>query len=363
MADVSQVKINNVTYNIKDTTARTTANGKVSKSGDTMTDNLTIAAATEPLVITKNTSATLGNIPAQKKYFGGIGMKDSANVTSGWVESSYDVNGDSIMKINTRNVVGGAGVDNVLDIVVKSDGTRVIRPSHPAAWRAGIGAVNIAGDTMTGDLLILSDSEKRFYVKRSDLTIGTAPASDTYVGTFSTRDSQNRDFGFVSWLYNTSRRTDAMFVSRNYVSGSNVDNAVHLYVNNDGTKSVALTDPAAWRSALGIADSGTLSYTNATKFSGTIYYRKVGNELTVWTDSSNVKLASALSSASVTLGQLPSGYRPSKQAYYWAGNATHHGVITIDTSGNMTFWKDTNLASFASTEALCFCVYAFTSNS
>lgn len=43
MADLSSIKLpNNETYNIKDATARTDITGKVSKSGDTMTGNLTV---------------------------------------------------------------------------------------------------------------------------------------------------------------------------------------------------------------------------------------------------------------------------------------------------------------------------------
>lgn len=59
-------------------------------------------------------------------------------------------------------------------------------------------------------------------------------------------------------------------------------------------------------------DSGWLEYTNSTMFTGTIYYRKIGN--IVYIESSWINLKTALSAGSyVNLASgkaLSSGYRP-----------------------------------------------------
>ena len=91
-------------------------------------------------------------------------------------------------------------------------------------------------------------------------------------------------------------------------------------------------------------DSGLLSYTNSSKFSGTIYYRRVGNLVTV--QGNNLKLASTLSGGSFeTLGSnVLAAFPPVNQVNVPAGNSARFGQLRISASssspGTIYFFTD-----------------------
>ena len=84
------------------------------------------------------------------------------------------------------------------------------------------------------------------------------------------------------------------------------------------------------KTVLGIADSGWKSITNASVFSGTIYYRKIGNIGIV--NCNSLVLASALANnGNRTLCTIPSGYRPKYAASgalgIWSGAVLSYPII------------------------------------
>ena len=126
------------------------------------------------------------------------------------------------------------------------------------------GKVNKSGDTMTGDLTIRTDSA-HILAQLTDVTVGTAPSANTG-GYIDFSDSTgDQTIGRYSATYGANKSSYATMMTRNRVSGSNVDNYVRLRVGSDGSRTVEIPDAAPWISALGI---GTVKTgTNATSLS------------------------------------------------------------------------------------------------
>lgn len=206
------------------------------------------------------------------------------------------------------------------------------------------GKVNKSGDTMTGNLTIKSSN------------IDTEATSiDSYTTSeFSIRDKNNK---YVSYLISgqaTNGNINTALAARKIVNSANVDNSLTLRVNTDGTKSVAVSDPDAWRNGLGAqngiwpislggtggTDSGRKSLSNSSVYSGMIYYRKIGVFVYLYLDGVQVK--TDISASTIRdLATLPEGYRPTHPSgaslFGFAGNAGNPGIISITTSGVISF--------------------------
>ena len=130
----------------------------VKKAGDTMTGNLTINKTTNPALYLKNTdmdthtTATLAEAEYSTIYFID---NNSSNNLSAYIQNQQNTSGDSILTVSARRrkADDSANVNNAITLTSKSDGTLAVSVSTPAGWRSAIGAVNKAGDTMTGNLL------------------------------------------------------------------------------------------------------------------------------------------------------------------------------------------------------------------
>lgn len=116
-----------------------------------------------------------------------------------------------------------------------------------------------SGDTMIGSLNIMA----------TDITIGDVPASST---TFSVNrlnfvDSNGVRIGYITPFY---RNTDVVgfdiSVTR-VINGANAFNSYKIELAAGGGNTIKLTDPGAWRDALGLSGLGT--WTDVTPSAGT----------------------------------------------------------------------------------------------
>jgi len=104
---------------------------------------------------------------------------------------------------------------------------------------------------MTGDLTI-NKSAPAISLRDSRYTVGTAPSSAIWGPRYYTKDSANTTVAYFGGIAATDNRTGVQLETVRTVSGSSVFNGLAMYINASGTRSVALSAPDAWRSALGM---------------------------------------------------------------------------------------------------------------
>ena len=137
--------------------------GAVSKSGDTITGDLTITkASATPHVYLKNESmdTTAASI-AQTKY-SGVYMYDKNNIFSGYVESQQNPDGSvqTNMYARRRNTDNTANVQNGLSLNIKQDGTKAVY-LDPDPWLAALQApkVTSSSPTLTTGLFVSAGTQ------------------------------------------------------------------------------------------------------------------------------------------------------------------------------------------------------------
>ena len=79
-------------------------------------------------------------------------------------------------------------------------------------------------------------------------------------------DKEGRYYAWVTGEANTNGSTNVRITARNFGTGANVDNTLNLYVANDGTRSIGVSDSSIWRSALGLGTTpvGTILWSGKT---------------------------------------------------------------------------------------------------
>lgn len=167
--------------------------GAVNIDGDTMTGNLIVSHGGSPKVIVKNTDmdTTADSLTATEEAY--FAVFDKNNKYATWIGTSESTAGLVNASFSARRVVSGSNVNNSLSLRVAKDGTRSVVVSDAAVWRTALGAVNIAGDTMTGQLKIEQDSGDTYlYAKRTDTSVQAGMG----VGSGGT------NHGVYSWGYN-----------------------------------------------------------------------------------------------------------------------------------------------------------------
>lgn len=123
--------------------------------------------------------------------------------------------------------------------------------------------VSKSGDTMSGNLT-MHNSSPGAYAKNSEVDITNATYSQTTnsIG-FRCTDKNGWNTAIFTDRFLASGATGVWISGWKRINGANVNNTMSLYVNPDGTKTVAFSDPGAWRSALGFGTSGALPITIA----------------------------------------------------------------------------------------------------
>lgn len=116
-----------------------------------------------------------------------------------------------------------------------------------------------AGDTMTGGLSINVAGTPTLHTKNTNAD--TSLATDTAARYWSTYHKDKNDKLIAYWesAFATNGSATTSFRARRQVSGANSDNGVSFTIAANGTKSVALSAPAAWRTALGLGGMATVA--------------------------------------------------------------------------------------------------------
>lgn len=121
---------------------------KVSKSGDTMTGDLATPKVT---LIAPNVDWSTA--PSSNKHDDVIFVTDKYGDSAGIMRLNQTTTNDEGLEFGARRIIGANTKFNTLHLNIAPDGTRSVTVSDSDAWCTGIGAVNKAGDTMTGALV------------------------------------------------------------------------------------------------------------------------------------------------------------------------------------------------------------------
>lgn len=205
-------------------------------------------------IIVNDSEGTVGVTPSSQISGHGFFIKDSTGVNLGWLRSRYYTNGNTGLYLETTRKVNGTSVYHSLRLSLDASGNAVVGiagTGAAASWRAAIDAVNKAGDTMTG-ALVMNNAD--IDVRSSSLTVGSTPSANTYGRQIFLRDSAGTTIGYLQPWINTSGNIYVNLNAYRYVNGTNVYNGITLGVNSSGTRLVSVSDPAAWRTALNLDD-------------------------------------------------------------------------------------------------------------
>lgn len=159
--------------------------------------------------------------------------------------------------------LAGAGMLTAGDrvIVMKHSGTCVVLGKIGVPGTSGDDKVSKSGDTMTGDL-IMDDSNVS--IDDPEVTLGTRPAANHWTKQFRIRDALGNVIAKVRAVCGANGLAGIQLYGHNRVNGADRNNYLGLYMKDDGTATVEMNQPAAWRAALGLGDtSGTLPITVA----------------------------------------------------------------------------------------------------
>ena len=152
-------------------------------------------------------------------------------------------------------------VQNNLELRVNKDGTRSVYVSDKSAWLTGIGAaaashthdyLPTSGGIVTGNIQITGS---QFIAKSNNITSRTAVTSGTN-GNSSYRffDSGGTELGMINARFIKGGVQGVQMYTTRKVETIDKYNALALYLDASGNPTVTVTDPLAWRNALGIND-------------------------------------------------------------------------------------------------------------
>ena len=125
------------------------------------------------------------------------------------------------------------------------------------------GKVNKAGDTMTGNLTISNSLLGSYILKNNSYTINTS--SNNGVSSFSGNNFEMQDSAstistkFGNYLSSDGSVEAIISAHNKKTDGTAISNSLEIKIAKDGTKSYAVSDPAAFRSAIGAGQANTIA--------------------------------------------------------------------------------------------------------
>ena len=174
----------------------------------------------------------------------------------------------------TKTLTGDSGTDSITlaDLgdsafdfkVVFYDGTSYFTAYPSVASNVRLVTIDTSGNVeVSGNIRTAGDIAT---VNHHFDNPATSHSGDSYLA-WSVRDPNYKATMFMQAAEYANGMNSATFAARKEVNGSNVDNVLKLNVTNNGTRTVSVSDAAAWRSALelGTTAPGTILW------SGTLY--------------------------------------------------------------------------------------------
>lgn len=290
-------------------------------------------------------------------------------------------------QFEVARTIGNTRYINNVRLFIGPTGTNTVTVTSPAAWRSAIGALNKAGDSMTGDLKFTNGNAVYLNTNSVDYTLGVTRSSPAYTGGIYSYDrNENRTY------YSEMAASADGSIYRSYVligklNGSNYTSGFYTGLHADGSAYFSITGTgmaASMRSAIGAVSkagdslTGNLSVTKSSGDTGMFFertdivngrllfgygasnnggiYSYRANKWIFNLDSNNniyvaglnftnaiqarnsigaVNRAGDTLTANFTLSATDTTGR-----WYKVKNSLHEGSLYVDGSGNLGLWSD-----------------------
>ena len=118
------------------------------------------------------------------------------------------------------------------------------------------GKVSKTGDTMTGSLVFANDKYIRLETNQE---VGTRPPSTAVANPMSFCDKNGTEYGLLRGRFGNDGNVGVQLGS----SRNGINNLLQLNIDENGERSITVTDAVPWRKMIGIGSSGTLPVTIA----------------------------------------------------------------------------------------------------
>lgn len=240
-----------------------------------------------------------------------------------------DSNGNLLDEINVKDEVARNGLSAKQDKLT-FDTTPTAGSANPVT-SGGVknaldGKINISGGMMTGNLATTGSA---YIIRRdSDKLLRFNDASDQEQGSFYLSNSNHR---MAFRMYDDDYSNTEIYSLP--APGSLTQNKTYDILTSKTPVTVA-------QGGTGGTDSGRKSLSNSSVYSGMIRYRKIGIFVYLYFDGVQVKTDISASTIR-NLATLPEGYWPTHPSgcslFGFAGNAGNPGIISITTSGVISF--------------------------
>lgn len=242
MADISQLEVNGTTYDICDATARDSLSQYLPLTGGTVIGAIEHEDA---VVSIKNTGIDRDGIIPSADVWGMPFMhvdKDGEDLAHLAVVQRS--NGNISCGLYTYNEkTDETQVRNHLAIIASRDGSVSYEVASPAAFRQAISG---------------------YWPLYPDINRGVAPSTTTYIEGIQWNDKRTptKRLSFIRSIFQADGKNAlqlAVFNSPDSTGATEKSNSLHLYVTPDGTCSYTVSDPAAFRAAIGFECFGRMN--------------------------------------------------------------------------------------------------------
>ena len=262
-------------------------------AGDTMIGNLSIAKNDPRLTLKSSVMDTSANPPSGASSVT-VSHYDKNDAYASYWQTTENADGTVVTSLAARRIVNNQNYTNAISLSVTPNADLNVSVSSATNWRTAIGAVYKGGDTMTGPLYLSVAGNPVLYGDNTTADITKATDTDTRYWLWAHRDGGGRISAYWQ-TYMTTGGTDVSdFRVRKYTSANDyTDCGLSLRVDKNGTKSVLLTDSAAWLAALGLGTSGAFPITIAQGGTGQSAVSATSAITSIATPASGVTIASA----------------------------------------------------------------------
>lgn len=206
--------------------------------------------------------------PSSKQYGQKMPVwRDVDGEMVGYIQAVRNTDGRIGLQITPINEKSdGTSAYGAFTIFVDDTGETTYGVNNAANFRSAINAASKSGETFTGSVVLeptSSSGAAYLYLDSTNINRDGAAPSATTVGNsrIILRDADNENFARIITGTNTSGVNFLQFYVYNENSGTEVSNVLTLNIAKNGSQTYSVSNPANFRTAIGITKVGNAEYT------------------------------------------------------------------------------------------------------